>query len=259
MFQSVRVISITSPRAVVSLHLKSGNSLLRQATQQRPVINNPFGIGILDRKNTSVAVMASTADDVKGEMLEPSVANKPLVRFAALAAIVAASAKATGFLTVKSIGFIHMMAFGAWFGTLVWTSFIFGLVAFKTLARQTFGKLQSKLFPKYFALTGAAPGLMLGTLYYLTGGAPPVTEVRLLAISVACAVANLLVAEPAATSVMFERYTLENAEGERDQDRITALKKTFGKWHGISSLLNLVVLVCAVGHAYYLGGQLSFM
>eukprot|EP00889_Picochlorum_renovo_P005416 jgi/Picre1/32446/NNA_007792.t1 len=255
MFQSVRGVSTrTVARAVVSLN--------KTHTQQRLLSDHPLrlGIGHLNRKTTpDLSVMASKADDVKGEMLEPSVANKPLVRFAALAAIVAASAKATGFLTVKSIGFIHMMAFGAWFGTLVWTSFIFGLVAFKTLARQTFGKLQSKLFPKYFALTGAAPGLMLATLHYLTGGAPPVTEVRLLGISVACAVANLLVAEPAATSVMFERYALENAEGERDEGRIAALKKTFGKWHGISSLLNLVVLVCAVGHAYYLGGQLSFM
>ena len=38
------------------------------------------------------------------------------------------------------------------------------------------------------------------------------------------------------------------------QARISALKKTFGKWHGISSLLNLVNLICAVGHAFYLGG-----
>ena len=39
---------------------------------------------------------------------------------------------------------------------------------------------------------------------------------------------------------------------------IKALYKKFGKWHGISSLMNLVVLVCAVGHAYYLGAHLAF-
>lgn len=56
---------------------------------------------------------------------------------------------------------------------------------------------------------------------------------------------------------MFQRYELENAEGPRDDAAIKALSKRFGAWHGISSLLNLGVLVCAVGHAYYLGAFLA--
>ena len=51
------------------------------------------------------------------------------------------------------------------------------------------------------------------------------------------------------------RYALRSfARSLVRQARISALKKTFGKWHGISSLLNLVNLICAVGHAFYLGG-----
>jgi hypothetical protein len=38
------------------------------------------------------------------------------------------------------------------------------------------------------------------------------------------------------------RYALENAPGEKDSARIKALYKEFGKFHGISSLLNLVSL-----------------
>jgi hypothetical protein len=208
---------------------------------------------------SSVAMGAAESGSVQGDMLEPSVANNVYVRVASIAAVVAVSAKATGFLTLKAIGFIHAMAFGTWFGTLAWTSFVFGIVAFRNLPRQTFGKLQSKLFPKYFVVTGFAPAFMMATLYYLTGGAPPMHEMRLLGISALTAVLNLVVAEPAATDVMFKRYALENAEGERDEESIKALKKQFGKWHGISSLLNLVNLVCAVGHAFYLGGSIAFV
>lgn len=51
-------------------------------------------------------------------------------------------------------------------------------------------------------------------------------------------------------------YDLENAAGERDSDRIQALYKQFGKWHGISSILNLVVLVAAFSHGWWLAGGL---
>ena len=38
-------------------------------------------------------------------------------------------------------------------------------------------------------------------------------------------------------------------------DKIKALAKRFGKWHGISSLINLGTLVAAVGHGYWLAGE----
>jgi hypothetical protein len=44
------------------------------------------------------------------------------------------------------------LAFGTWFGTVFYTTFIAGLTMHNNLPRQTFGKLQSKLFPKYFLL-----------------------------------------------------------------------------------------------------------
>lgn len=47
---------------------------------------------------------------------------------------------------------LHLLSFSTWFGTMVYTTFVLGITAFKNLPRQTFGKLQSKLFPKYFSL-----------------------------------------------------------------------------------------------------------
>ncbi len=60
----------------------------------------------------------------------------------------------------------------------------------------------------------------------------------------------LLIARPDSLALRATRF----ARSLVRQARISALKKTFGKWHGISSLLNLVNLICAVGHAFYLGG-----
>ena len=40
--------------------------------------------------------------------------------------------------------------------------------------------------------------------------------------------ANWLYIEPVATDLMFERYALENADGERDGAKIKALYKQFG-------------------------------
>lgn len=97
-----------------------------------------------------------------------------------------------------------------------WTSFIFGIVAFRNLPRQTFGRLQSKLFPKYFSLSTACSAILLATLHFGGGGAAPAKQVWLLGIGLVSSLVNLLLAEPAATKVMFERYTLENAPGARD-------------------------------------------
>jgi Domain of unknown function (DUF4149) len=47
---------------------------------------------------------------------------------------------------------LHLLAFSTWFGTMVYTTFVVGITAFRNLPRQTFGKLQAKLFPKYFSL-----------------------------------------------------------------------------------------------------------
>ncbi len=72
------------------------------------------------------AVAAAGKDDVQGDMLSPSIANNPIVRTAALAATVAGAAYSTAFIPAAAVGFVHMLVFGTWFGTLAWTSFVFG-------------------------------------------------------------------------------------------------------------------------------------
>lgn len=58
---------------------------------------------------------------------------------------------------------LHVLAFGTWFGTVAYTTFVAGITMFRNLPRRTFGQLQAKLFPKYFALSSIALVLQVCT------------------------------------------------------------------------------------------------
>ena len=47
----------------------------------------------------------------------------------------------------------ELLCFSVWFGAAIWVSFISGFVMFKTLPRHMFGRVQAKLFPRYFGLS----------------------------------------------------------------------------------------------------------
>jgi hypothetical protein len=65
---------------------------------------------------------------------------------------------------------------------------------------------------------------------------------------------------------MFERYALENKlaasaakRSDADAATIKRLQGQFGKWHGVSSLINLVVLCASLSHAWTLAGRLALV
>jgi hypothetical protein len=191
--------------------------------------------------------------DVKGDMVSPSSANKQSVRVLALAAAVALAARGSGYLPARAAAFAHLLSWAIVVGTNLWTTFFAGLTMFRNLPRQVFGKLQSKLFPQYFMLQTAGSAIAFATLWYSGTG---VLKPQLYALGVALvgSLANWLAVEPHTTGVMLERYELENAP-QRDNDAIKKLYKTFSKWHGISSMINLVVLVAAVTHGWWIAAS----
>jgi hypothetical protein len=105
---------------------------------------------------------------------------------------------------------------------------------FKNMPRQTFGRVQSKLFPMYFALTTGCNLVLLGSLYLAQGGfaAAPANAVNTLAAAAVASVLNWLFIEPLATNLMFQRYDIENKTNktEADQAEIKRLYGQFGKW-----------------------------
>ncbi|EFN53418.1 hypothetical protein CHLNCDRAFT_136618 [Chlorella variabilis] len=202
-----------------------------------------------------VVAAAAAGEGVQGEMLEPSTSNKRWVRLLVLSATVAAAARGTAYLPTAGVAFVHLLAYGIWLGSLVWTSFVAGITMIRHLPRQTFGRLQARLFPKYFALSAACTAIQLGVLLF-AAAAPPAKQLVLVGLGLATSLLSLLVVEPITTKVMFQRYELESAAGPRDEAAITALKKSFGNWHGISSLINLGTLITAIGHGWWLASKL---
>lgn len=209
--------------------------------------------------SSSVATAATAASngDVQGEMLTPSLFNKPAVRAVAIAAGVAAAAAGTGAASsAATLAAVHLTAFGISLGTQIYTTFFLGIAMFRSLGRQAFGRLQSKLFPIYFSVVAAATVFQAASLAF--GGGILKPQAISLGVTLGATLINLLVVEPTTTKSMLERYELENAPAaSRDDARIAALRKEFSKLHGISSLFNLAALVACVAHGAWLASHLS--
>ena len=67
---------------------------------------------------------------------------------------------------------------------------------------------------------------------------------------------NQFILEPQSTDVMFRRYKVEDQAGGKESDEYKKLASKFGKFHGMSSLSNLIALCAAVAHGYYLASVL---
>lgn len=184
-------------------------------------------------------------------------------------------------LSAQSMAALHLFSFATWFGTMVYTTFILGITMFKNLPRKTFGNLQAKLFPMYFALssiaiilqvsasvyyffnlyilrfsrTMASYHLQIVTLKGLTASAAVniiAKSTKSLIVALVMTLLNQFIIEPMTTNNMLRRYELEDTENGKNTDEYKALKANFGKFHGISSLTNLVALCAAAAHGFYL-------
>lgn len=82
-----------------------------------------------------------------GTIVEPSIVNKGLFRGAVMLGTVTAAIMGGQFLPGVAMLSLHLGAAGTWLGVNLWVTFFAGITMFKNLPRQTFGKLQSKLFP----------------------------------------------------------------------------------------------------------------
>jgi hypothetical protein len=78
---------------------------------------------------------------------------------------------------------------------------------------------------------------------------------KALGIALVMTLLNQFVLEPSATDNMMRRYDLENSN-RQDSDEYKKLKKSFGKLHGISSLVNLIALCAATAHGFFLSAAL---
>ncbi|KAL7523853.1 hypothetical protein ACHAWF_000693 [Thalassiosira exigua] len=195
--------------------------------------------------------------------IQPALHNSPFFRsiailYALLFAIYQGSAQGVSrrlILSPKAAATVHLLSFATWFGTVTYTTFVSGITMFQNLPRRVFGTLQSKLFPLYFQLCSAMVGLQIITLTAMPDILSKTSEVSL-AVAFVATLLNLLYLEPTSTRVMFNRYSLED-DGKRESEEYERAAKRFGKFHGMSSLANLVALCGGVVHGVRLASGLS--
>lgn len=195
--------------------------------------------------------------------------SKPLSRGAALFGVVAVGVAITGSfpekqgLQTQTSQFLHLLSTALVVGIGNWTTFVFGIVAFKNLPRQTFGQLQAKLFPRYFQVLTISLALALYTLRsQKQSSSKGNAQMWVLTTALVPNLLNQIIIEPATTGTMYNRHKLEKSvdSDKASQDTLKAqpayksVSKKFGMLHGLSSLANLITIGAAHVHLWYLAG-----
>jgi Domain of unknown function (DUF4149) len=114
----------------------------------------------LPQPSTIVKAVTMTDGSSKEAWTKPRLHNKGAFRSIALLGALAAAGLSSNsplkLLSAQGMAALHLFSYSTWFGTMMYTTFILGITMFKNLPRKTFGTLQAKIFPKYFALSSAA-------------------------------------------------------------------------------------------------------
>ena len=207
---------------------------------------------------SSSSADVTTNNNEKEKWIQPQWHNKNWVRSLVLLSSLWIAGKTTitstgGGRVSRTGALLHLLSFGTWFGTVFYTTFIAGITMFQNLPRQTFGKLQSKLFPKYFFLSSITIILQLLTVPMIGSGGSTTNP---LIVALLATLLNQIILEPYSTKIMLERYDLENSSGGTNTERYKVLKAQFGKMHGLSSLTNLIAFCGAIIHGYFLSSLL---
>lgn len=79
---------------------------------------------------------------------------------------------------------------------------------------------------------------------------------KALAVALAMTLLNQFILEPIATDNMMRRYELDDTPNGQETEEYKKLKANFGKFHGISSLTNLIALCAAAAHGVFLAAAL---
>lgn len=155
--------------------------------------------------------------------------------------------------------FLSFFTFIFWYGTLLYFTLVQAPVLFKTLPRVLFGEVQSKLFPPYYFISYVCGTLMVVTYHILhpLKNYVPQDCVRMTALCLMLLFSLFqgLWIGPKVANLRLERQTAEETfqktNNPVDQEKVNALAKEFGKDHGISSLVNLVVILSGLVYSIY--------
>ncbi|KAJ3017298.1 UNVERIFIED_CONTAM: hypothetical protein HDU68_011754 [Siphonaria sp. JEL0065] len=167
----------------------------------------------------------------------------------------------------------HVLALGTATGMVLHTTFVASLIQFKTLPKQTFSQLQSKQFPIYFALSFGLTTFLTYSTYRLSHFTEPqgfldtiakniatstaksndAWTVGIIAAGAVASLVNFAYVGPATRQAKILREQIEKTGADAPKDIV----RRFGRLHGISSLLNLVVAGSLVANCLWVGNKWS--
>ncbi|CAH2272959.1 transmembrane 205 [Pelobates cultripes] len=166
----------------------------------------------------------------------------------------------------------YLLILSASWGMQCWVTFVAGFVLIRGVPRHTFGLVQSKLFPFYnhIVLVFSFLSLAVYATYHPRDLLSPgeTVQISLLFTSLILSALNARWFSPSTTKTMFKMQAIEkehglgggvglsaNIEGYkllREKDpKYQALRKSFLRYHGISSLCNLLCLLCNGANLVY--------
>ncbi|XP_056884818.1 transmembrane protein 205 [Takifugu flavidus] len=173
---------------------------------------------------------------------------------------------------------LHLLVLSFTWGMQVWVTFIAGFVLVQQVTLHTFGLVQSKLFPVYFycQMGSSVISLALYAVYHpreLLNGHESV-QMALYFVALIMAFLNAQWFGPSVTELMLQKMEIEKSHGLgnqigwksqreayaklREQDpKYRGYRNSFGRYHGLSSLCNLVGFLCTTTNLVYLALNLS--
>ncbi len=148
--------------------------------------------------------------------------------------------------------FLHLFTFVFWYGTLLYFTFIQAPVLFKTLPRDLFGLVQSKLFPPFYYISYTCGLVMIVTYHFLHPIKPndpqDCVKITALYLMLLFSLAQGMWIGPKTAQLRVDRIAAAEAKNTVQAE---SLSKEFGKAHGISSLINLLVILSGLVYLVY--------
>ncbi|KAG5420959.1 hypothetical protein I9W82_000049 [Candida metapsilosis] len=133
----------------------------------------------------------------------------------------------------------HFLLYSLSFGGTAFYSYIVSPILFKKLSRDDFSKVQGLVFPHYFKFQILSPLVIAAITPFQYC---PFT-LGTLAIASLSGLVNLFYLEPKCRGIKEERIKLtaigkEKKDNGEPTDEMQALTASFGRWHGLSMLIN---------------------
>jgi hypothetical protein len=170
--------------------------------------------------------------------------------------------------------FLYLITFATTYGSAIWMTFVSGVILSKSIPRQQFGFVQSRIFPLYLKFVAMGDVILL-VLYSImhplrSTDSSGVWQLVNLVLLIIGTVFNVFILEPKTTKLFVERMKLEKEEGrgldyntrtspllQRGEKKLEAGKQQFKILHGYSTILNLASLAGLTLHAWHLAHHLA--